>query len=184
MNPIALRAVEDEVHRKVLAAAPARDGAVDGAEVARLVRAQAPLLPSSDAEQVVARVLARAGGLGPLEPLLADPSVTEVMVNGPGDVWIERSGRLVRTTVALDTPTIEALIARIVAPLGRRVDRSSPLVDARLVDGSRVNAIIPPLAVDGPCLTVRRFRVDPVPLAAMATGAGGPDARDGGRPSG
>ena len=168
MNPIALRAVEDEVHRKVLAAAPARDGAVDGAEVARLVRAQAPLLPSSDAEQVVARVLARAGGLGPLEPLFADPSVTEVMVNGPGDVWVERSGRLVRTTIALDTPTIDALIARIVAPLGRRVDRSSPLVDARLVDGSRVNAIIPPLAVDGPCLTVRRFRVDPVPLAAMA----------------
>ena len=152
----------------MLAAAPARDGAVDGAEVARLVRAQAPLLPSSDAEEVVARVLARAGGLGPLEPLLADPSVTEVMVNGPGDVWVERSGRLVRTTIALDTPTIDALIARIVAPLGRRVDRSSPLVDARLVDGSRVNAIIPPLAVDGPCLTVRRFRVDPVPLAAMA----------------
>ena len=125
-------------------------------------------------------MLARVGGLGPLEPLLADPAVTEVMVNGPGDVWVERSGRLVRTTIAWTRPTIDALIARIVAPLGLRVDRSSPLVDARLADGSRVNAVIPPLAVDGPCLTVRRFRVDPVPLAAMAPAAAGRTARDGG----
>jgi pilus assembly protein CpaF len=165
VNPLALRALEDEVHRTVLGT----PGAVDDREVARLVRARAPLLPPVDADEVVARVLARTGGLGPLEPLLADPTVTEVMVNGPGPVWVERSGRLVRTTTVLDTATIEGLVARIVAPLGLRVDRSSPLVDARLPDGSRVNAIIPPLAVDGPCLTIRRFRVEPVPLDAMAT---------------
>jgi pilus assembly protein CpaF len=167
VNPLALRAVEDEVHRKVLATSePA--GGVDGGAVERLVRSVAPLLPASDAGQVVARVLARTGGLGPLEPLLADPAVSEVMVNGRGDVWVERAGRLARVDVELDPATTEGLIARIVAPLGLRVDRSSPLVDARLADGSRVNAIIPPLAVDGPCLTIRRFRVEPVALASMA----------------
>jgi pilus assembly protein CpaF len=167
MNAAALQAVEDEVHRKVLAA-PGPDGAVDGRTVGQLVRALAPLLPSADAEEVVARVMARTGGLGPLEPLLADPSVTEVMVNGPGAVWVERAGRLVRTPVVVDSDTIDRLIARIVAPLGLRVDRSSPLVDARLPDGSRVNAVIPPLAVDGPCLTIRRFRVEAIPIDAMA----------------
>ncbi len=105
---------------------------------------------------------------GPLEPILADPEVTEVMVNGPGRVWVERAGRLERVPVALDTPAIEHLIEKVVAPLGLRVDRSSPLVDARLPDGSRVNAIVPPLAVDGPCLTVRRFGARAIPLAAFA----------------
>ncbi|MBV9951807.1 MAG: CpaF family protein [Acidimicrobiia bacterium] len=167
MNATALRAVEDEVHRHVLASA-GRPGAIDGASVARLVRELAPLLPASDAEEVVARVLARTDGLGPLEPLLADPSVSEVMVNGPGPAWIERGGRLERSAIVLDRDTIERLIARIVAPLGLRIDRSSPMVDARLPDGSRVNAVVPPLAVDGPCLTIRRFRVEPVALPALA----------------
>jgi pilus assembly protein CpaF len=170
VNPVALRAVEDEVHRKVLASGPAV-GRVDDHEVARLVRTLAPLLPPAHADEVVARVLARTGGLGPLEPLLADPAVAEVMVNGPGPVWVERGGVLVRTATTVDTPTIEGLIARIVAPLGLRVDRSSPLVDARLADGSRVNAVIPPLAVDGPCITIRRFRVEPVTLDDVAPAA-------------
>src|SRR5206468_5342087 len=102
------------------------------------------------------------------EPLLADPAVTEIMVNGPGRVWVERNGALARVPVDLDAAAIEHLIEKVVAPLGLRVDRSSPLVDARLPDGSRVNAVVPPLAVDGPCLTIRRFGARPVPLDAFA----------------
>src|SRR5438270_7111954 len=89
------------------------------------------------------------------------------MVNGPGPVWVERAGRLERTHVVLAAPTIEHLIEKVVAPLGLRVDRASPLVDARLPDGSRVNAVVPPLSVDGPCLTIRRFGARAVPLAAF-----------------
>ena len=99
--------------------------------------------------------------------MLADAAVTEVMVNGPGPVWIERAGRLERTDLTLDQPAIEHLIEKVVAPLGLRVDRSSPLVDARLPDGSRVNAVVPPLSVDGPCLTIRRFGTRAVPLEAF-----------------
>ena len=133
-----------------------------------LVQAEAPLLSRAEREGVVAAVAARTVGLGPLDALLADPTVTEVMVNGPGPVWVERQGRLERLDLRLDTSTIEHLIERVVAPLGLRVDRSSPLVDARLPDGSRVNAVLPPLAVDGPCLTIRRFAVRSVPLADIA----------------
>lgn len=163
-----LHPVEDAVHRLVLAAGRAAGAAVDVGTVGRLVRDVAPLLAASDVDRVVSQVLARVGGLGPLEPLLADPAVTEVMVNGPGPVWVERAGRLHRTDTRLDTATIELLIARIVAPLGLRVDRTAPLVDARLADGSRVNAVVAPLAVDGPCLTIRRFGARVVPLEAMA----------------
>jgi pilus assembly protein CpaF len=94
---------------------------------------------------------------GPLDSLLADPCVTEVMVNGPGPVWIERRGTLERTPICIDVSVLDGLLERIVAPLGLRLDPTSPLVDARLPDGSRVNAVVPPLAVDGPCLTIRRF---------------------------
>src|SRR5438874_1348327 len=86
------------------------------------------------------------------------------VLGGPGPVWVERGGALERTTVEIDTPTIEHLIEKVVSPLGLRIDRSSPLVDARLPDGSRVNAIVPPLAIDGPCLTVRRFGARAIPL--------------------
>ncbi|MGQ0617315.1 MAG: CpaF family protein [Acidimicrobiia bacterium] len=106
---------------------------------------------------VVRDVVARVSGLGPLDPLLADPDVSDIMVNGPGPVWVERAGRLESTSIELEVAVIEQLIERVVAPLGLRVDRSSPIVDARLADGSRVNAVVPPLAVDGPCLTIRRF---------------------------
>ncbi len=126
-------------------------------EIGQLVREHSPLLDEESVAEVVGRVLARAEGLGPLEPLLDDPAVTEVMVNGPGAVWVERSGELVRTSVVVDVLTIDRLLERVVAPLGLRLDRTSPVVDARLPDGSRVNAVVPPLAVDGPCLTIRRF---------------------------
>jgi pilus assembly protein CpaF len=129
--------------------------------VAALVRRHAPLLGDDAVGGVVDRVLARVDGLGPIEPLLADPLVTELMINGPGPVWVERDGRIERTGVALDAATIEHLVERVVAPLGLRADRSAPMVDARLPDGSRVNAVLPPLAIDGPCLTIRRFGTRP-----------------------
>ncbi|MFW6136306.1 MAG: CpaF family protein, partial [Chloroflexota bacterium] len=105
-------------------------------------------------EQVVADVL----GLGPIEPLLRDDTVTEVMVNGADQVWIERNGRLEETDIRFrDSQEVMRIIDRIVGPLGRRVDESSPMVDARLPDGSRVNVIIPPLSLEGPCISIRKF---------------------------
>jgi pilus assembly protein CpaF len=101
-------------------------------------------------------------GLGPLEPLLRDESITEVMVNGPRQVYIERSGRLELTNVVFQNDDhVMRIIDRIIAPIGRRVDESSPMVDARLTDGSRVNAIIPPLSLVGPVITIRKFSASP-----------------------
>ena len=130
---------------------------VDADAVGGIVAEEGPLLAEPDRRRLVDELLADLVGLGPLEPLLADPAVTDVMVNGGGAVWIERSGRLERTGLLLEAATVLHLIEKVVGPLGLRVDRSSPLVDARLPDGSRVNAVVPPLAVDGPCLTIRRF---------------------------
>ena len=124
-----------------------------------LVERECALLDAEARARVAAMVAERSFGLGPLEPLLRDPSVDEVMVNGRGAVWIERGGRLEATEVEFASePELRHAIERILAPLGRRVDEACPLVDARLPDGSRVNAIIPPLALDGPVLTIRRFR--------------------------
>ncbi|MDQ6681771.1 MAG: CpaF family protein [Chloroflexota bacterium] len=101
-------------------------------------------------------------GLGPLEPLLRDDTVTEVMVNGPQQVYIEREGRLEMTNVTFQNDEhVMRIIQRIIAPIGRRVDESSPMVDARLADGSRVNAIIPPLSLVGPVITIRKFSATP-----------------------
>jgi pilus assembly protein CpaF len=127
--------------------------------VAALVHEQAAPLDGDQHDLLVEHVLTSAVGLGPLEGLMHDPEVDEVMVNGPGAVWIERRGRVERTPV--EFTSVEQLmnvIERILSPLGRRVDEASPLVDARLPDGSRVNCVIPPLSLDGPLLTVRRFR--------------------------
>jgi pilus assembly protein CpaF len=101
-------------------------------------------------------------GFGPIEPLLRDPTVTEVMINRPDQVYCERFGKLELTDIQFrDLEHIRHVIDKIVTPLGRRVDESSPMVDARLPDGSRVNAIIPPLSLNGPVLTIRKFAVDP-----------------------
>jgi pilus assembly protein CpaF len=141
----------------------ARSGALgDGALAARvrdLVDSEAAALPAAERDLLCERVVRLATGLGPLEPLLADPAVDEVMVNGAGRVYVEREGRVEPSDVAFgsDEELMHA-IERILAPLGRRVDEASPLCDARLPDGSRVNVVIPPLALDGPCLTIRRFR--------------------------
>ena len=111
-----------------------------------------------DKERLAKEVLNEAVGLGPLEDFLADDSVSEIMVNSFDDIYVERHGRLEKTGATFSSNgAVLSIIERIVSPLGRRIDESSPMVDARLRDGSRVNAIIPPLAIHGPCLTIRKF---------------------------
>jgi pilus assembly protein CpaF len=112
-------------------------------------------------------VIAERSPLGGLERWLGDPEIDEVIVNGAGDVWIERSGRLVRVAT-MSATAVSTAIEHILRPIGRRLDRSNPTVDARLPDGSRVCAVIAPIAVDGPCLNIRRFSMRPLPLSAFA----------------
>ncbi|HYJ00176.1 MAG TPA: CpaF family protein [Thermoleophilaceae bacterium] len=129
------------------------------AEISALVEREAGSLAEADRVLLGQRVLLLATGLGPLEPLLADPSVDEVMVNGPREVYVERGGLIEPARVEFESEAeLMHTIERMLAPLGRRVDESSPLCDARLADGSRVNVVIPPLALSGPCVTIRRFR--------------------------
>ena len=129
-------------------------------EVRALVDREAALLGDADRDAVVAGILRDTVGLGPLEDLLSDPAVEEVMVNGAETVFVERRGRIEPAeTRFADEEQLRNAIERILAPLGRRVDELSPMVDARLADGSRVNVVIPPLAVDGPVLSIRRFGV-------------------------
>jgi pilus assembly protein CpaF len=160
--------------RERLLAEAAGEGPGDGeARIRALVEREASLLDARARDALVARVAERSFGLGPLEPLLRDPAVEEVMVNGPGSVWVERGGRLEPTDVRFASAAeLREAIERILAPLGRRVDEAEPLCDARLPDGSRVNVVIPPLAPDGPILTVRRFRargLDAEDLVAAGT---------------
>jgi pilus assembly protein CpaF len=120
-------------------------------------------LSRQEREQLVVEVQHETFGLGPIEPLMQDPTVSDILVNGPRAVYVERRGRLERTRLIFrDDTHLLQVIERIVSRVGRRVDESSPMVDARLADGSRVNAIIPPLALDGPVLSIRRFAVDPL----------------------
>ena len=122
------------------------------------VTSRGTLPPGLDAEALVEELYNESVRLGPIETFLADDSVTEVMVNGPQQVYIERRGKLERSNLTfMDDASVMAVIERIVAPLGRRIDESQPYVDARLADGSRVNAIIPPLSLIGPCITIRKF---------------------------
>ena len=119
--------------------------------VAELVEQEAAILPISEREEIAGRILRDTVGLGPLEELISDPEIEEVMVNGHDRVYVERRGRIEPTEVRFsDEAELRNAIERILAPLGRRVDELSPMVDARLGDGSRVNVVIPPLAVDGP----------------------------------
>ncbi len=121
-------------------------------------RTMLPLATADEIAGIVALAVARVHGLGPLQPLLADPSINEVMVNAGGDVWVERAGTTIRAG-RLDTDVTSRLIERILAPTGRRIDRLSPVVDARLPDGSRVCAVVEPIAIDGPCFSIRRFAI-------------------------
>lgn len=119
-------------------------------------------LPRAERQRLVQELMDEILGFGPITPLLQDPTITEVMVNGPHQIYIERGGKLERVDVSFsDDKHVLHIIEKIVAPLGRRIDESQPMVDARLPDGSRVNAIIPPLALNGPTLTIRKFATDP-----------------------
>ncbi len=119
------------------------------------------VLSRAERQRLFESITADIIGLGPLEPLLADDDVSEIMVNGPKQVYIEKKGKLIKTDITFaDDDHVMRIIDRIVAPLGRRVDESSPMVDARLKDGSRVNVVIRPLALNGPTITIRKFRKD------------------------
>jgi pilus assembly protein CpaF len=143
------------------------------AAVAELVDAEAALLPADRRAEIRDLILRDTIGLGPLEELLADDRVEEVMVNGAEEVYVERAGRIERTSVRFESEgAVRDTIERILAPVGRRVDELSPMADARLADGSRVNVVIPPLAVDGPAISIRRFaaeRPGPDELVALGT---------------
>ena len=125
-------------------------------------------LSFAEREQMSREILDEIFGLGPLEQLLKDPAVSDILVNRHDRVYVEKAGKLELTTLSFkDNTHLMQIIERIVSRVGRRVDESSPMVDARLADGSRVNAIIPPLAIDGPCLSIRRFGRDPITARQM-----------------
>jgi pilus assembly protein CpaF len=173
-DELAGRLREALIERRRADAAAGRGSTGDLPEaVGELVEREAAILPIREREEIVARILRDTVGLGPLEVLLADPEVEEVMVNGPDRVYVERRGRIEPTEVRFaDEAELRNSIERILAPLGRRVDELSPMVDARLADGSRVNVVIPPLAVDGPALSIRRFtavRPSPGELVELGT---------------
>lgn len=141
--------------------------------IAALVDAEAGVLDEDVRAELARMVAEKSFGLGPLEPLLADPAVDEVMVVGPERVWVERGGQVEPAGVAFASDAqLRQAIERILAPLGRRVDEAQPLADARLPDGSRVNVVIPPLSLEGPVMTIRRFRprgLSPDDLVAHGT---------------
>jgi pilus assembly protein CpaF len=157
------RTIVDRLHREVVAGAaePARDGRPPDLDelLERVLAREAPLLPPEDRAEVRRLLEARTVGLGPLEPLFDDPEVDEIMINGTAPIWVERRGRLEVTAVRFASDgDLRHAIERMLAGVGRRVDRSEPLCDARLPDGSRLHVALPPLAVDGPSVTIRRFR--------------------------
>ena len=134
----------------------------------RLLEEERVPLSLADKEKLVTETLDEVFGLGPLEPLLQDPSISDILVNTPHKIWVERRGKLQLTPVRFkDNAHLLRIVEKIVSRVGRRVDESSPMVDARLPDGSRVNAVIPPVALDGPLLSIRRFRKDPIQAQEM-----------------
>ena len=166
------------VHARLLAdVAAAPDGGLDSGPVLRralseLVRHEAPLLTRHRHEVLVEELVHEVAGLGPLQPLFADPAVAEVMINAGREVYVERHGRIERVPLTVDADLARRLVERIIGPLGLRLDRASPIVDARLPDGSRLHAVIPPLAVDGPCVTIRRFVADGIGLDGFGVAGG------------
>jgi len=141
-------------------------------EVTRLVEelliAENTALSIIERDRLVSEVHNELFGLGPLEPLLADPTISDILVNSYSNIYIERRGKLEKTAISFkDDEHLMRVIERIVSTVGRRIDESQPMVDARLTDGSRVNAIIPPLSIDGPVLSIRRFGADPLKMATL-----------------
>ncbi len=139
-------------------------------EMERLLDLEEVRLARSERQSVIHTVLDEILGLGPLETLLADPAVSDILVNGPDTIYVERRGQLERVNISFrDNAHLINTISRIVAKVGRRVDESSPIVDARLPDGSRVNAIIPPLALDGAALSIRRFGANTISMKDLVS---------------
>jgi pilus assembly protein CpaF len=166
--------------RRADAAAGRADDEELSLAVERLVAREAAILSAPTRANVAELILRDTVGLGPLEELMADPLVEEVMVNGPDEVYVERAGRIEPTRVRFASErALRDAIERILTPLGRRIDELSPMVDARLDDGSRVNVVIPPLAVGGPSLSIRRFAAArPGPEELVVSGSLTPEARD------
>lgn len=172
-----IQQVKADLHRKVLdrldlekLGKTSGDSARDEVLVVirSVVNGEVVPLSFAERERLSREILDEIFGLGPLEQLLKDPNVSDILVNRHDRVYIEKAGKLELTTLSFkDSTHLMQIIERIVSRVGRRVDESSPMVDARLADGSRVNAIIPPLAIDGPCLSIRRFGRDPVTALQM-----------------
>jgi pilus assembly protein CpaF len=140
--------------------------------VVDFLRTESTPLSQAEREEVIEQIIYEVTGLGPIEPLFRDKSISDILVNGPRDIYIERRGKLTRVPTSFrNNAHLMAIIDRIVSRVGRRVDESSPMVDARLPDGSRVNAIIPPLALDGPVLSIRRFGAELTVDALVELGA-------------
>jgi pilus assembly protein CpaF len=169
--------VKADLHRKILDRLDLEKLGRTNSETAReevlilirtSVNSEAVPLSFAERERLAREILDEIFGLGPLEPLLKDPSISDILVNRFDKVYIERSGKLEPTGLSFkDNQHLMQIIDRIVSRVGRRIDESSPMVDARLADGSRVNAIIPPLAIDGACLSIRRFGRDPITARQM-----------------
>src|SRR5215510_1845992 len=169
--------VKADLHRKILDRLDLEKLGRTNSETARdevlvlirsSVNSEAVPLSFAERERLSREILDEIFGLGPLEQLLKDPSISDILVNRFDRVYVERAGKLEITGLSFkDNPHLMQIIDRIVSRIGRRVDESSPMVDARLQDGSRVNAIIPPLALDGPCLSIRRFGRDPITARNM-----------------
>lgn len=153
------------VHRRLVAEPPSIDDAV---RVRQLVQDEAPLATPEELERLERAVLSTLRGLGPIDALMADPAVTDVLINGSGEVWIDRNGELASTSIVLESATVRAIIERIFRPLGVPIDRAHPNADGQLADGSRVTAVLPPISVDGPIVAIRRFRTEQLPLGAFA----------------
>jgi len=159
-----------DVARRIMDRVLASDVPLERAPVTeaakRLLSEEGPLAPQAIAEQVADALV----GLGPLEGLLRDPAVSDVLVNAPDDVWVERSGELLKTNVRFrNGEGIVAAVERMIGPLGLRIDRASPMVDARLPDGSRLHAVLPPASVGGPIMAIRRFTAAVPDLAALVS---------------
>ncbi|WP_280771172.1 CpaF family protein [Salipaludibacillus daqingensis] len=126
------------------------------------------IIPHRDKEELLIRLIDESVGFGPLEPLLTDPAITEILINGHDEVYIEKLGKLELTSLKFrDGAHVRHIIDRVVAPIGRRIDESSPMVDGRLPDGSRVNAVIPPISLDGPLVSIRKFRKEPFMMSDL-----------------
>lgn len=164
--------IERQITKRLMSDPEALSGGVSlEVLVHRAVREEAPLLGRQASSELTRRILANVSGLGPLEEMLEDTNVSDILINGPGPVWIERRGCLEQTEVELDEASIMQFVERMIGPLGRRVDRCSPIVDARLPDGSRVNVVVSPLAVDGPAVSIRRFGSRQLSLSEFCSGS-------------